>query len=296
MKDFEYHSPNSIAEVCDLLKKYQTRSKILAGGTDLIPSMYHGNQNPEHVINLKRVPGLSEIQFEPSSGLTLGALVRFNDIIYSPTTQQHYPILCEVSNKIASHQIRNLATVGGNLCNAAPSADSAPILIALNSTVTITSSGSASRNLSLEDFFTGPGKTVLDAGEILTHIHIPPPNPRTGAAYIKHSTRNALEIAVVGVAAAIQLKPRSDECTQARIVVAACAPTPLRVPSAEDLLIGKKLINPTLEAVAEAVAGAIKPISDVRACDIYRRDMVRVQCRRVLDEAYNRARLPLNSD
>jgi carbon-monoxide dehydrogenase medium subunit len=292
MKEFEFHSPASVSEACKLLKKYSGKARALAGGTDLIPGMYHGTSAPEYIINLKRVPGLKDIQFEPTKGLTLGALVNFNDIIYSENVQKNYPILGEVSKKIASHQVRNLATLGGNLCNAAPSADSAPILIAYDSVVTITGPDDASRNLPLAEFFTGPGQTVLESGEILTHIHVPPEQQRIGMAYIKHSTRNALEIAVVGVAALIQLKGNSDVCSDARIVIAACAPTPLRVQSAEKCLIGNKLTTKQFESAANVAADAVKPISDVRACDLYRRDMVRVQCTRVLEEAHKRARVP----
>ena len=288
MKDFEYHSPASLTEAAELLKKH-SGARILAGGTDLIPQMYDGKISPEHIINIKKIPELSEISYDDSNGLTLGSLVKFNEIIYSDTVSTNYPILCEVSKKIASHQIRNLATVGGNLCNAAPSADSAPILIALDSTVTIVGPGTTKHKLPLEKFFTGPGTTVLETGEILTNIEVPQIKPKTGMAYIKHTTRKALEIAVVGVAGLIQLEKDTDKCTSARIVVAACAPTPLRVQKAEELLIGKKLAMKDFKAAAALTAETVSPISDVRASDLYRREMVLVQTKRVLEEANSRA-------
>lgn len=289
MHDFEYHSPETLEEACKLLKKYNGRARILAGGTDLIPSMYHQELTPEHVINIKRIPHLNDITYDRSKGLTLGTLVKFNDIISSQTVQKHYPVLVEVSKQIASHQIRNLATVGGNLCNAAPSADSAPILIALDSYVMITGPEGKVHTLPLELFFTGPGETALALDEVMTQINIPPVKKRTGMTYIKHTTRKALEIAVVGVAALIQLDKNANKCISSRIVIAACAPTPLRVPEAEEILVGKKIDEQDIETSAQIASGAVRPITDVRAGAIYRRDMVKVQCKRALKEALLRA-------
>jgi len=289
MKDFEYHSPRTLEEACQLLKKYDGKARVLAGGTDLIPGMYRREIAPEQVINLKGIPGLNFIALEESKGLFLGSLVNFNEIIYSPIIEKHYPILKEVSRKIASHQIRNLATIGGNLCNAAPSADSAPVLIALDSAVTLIGPGSKERTLPLEKFFTGPGETALAPGEILVQIHIPLPKPRTGISYIKQMTRRALEIAVVGVTALVQLEKKTEKCSSIRLVIGACAPTPLRVPAAEEILIGKKITDQDIEAAAQAASEAVKPITDVRASKLYRKEMVKVQCKRALEEANSRA-------
>jgi CO/xanthine dehydrogenase FAD-binding subunit len=289
MKDFEYHSPGTLEEACQLLKKYDSKARVLAGGTDLIPGMYRREIAPEQVINLKGIPGLNFIALEESKGLFLGSLVNFNEIIYSPIIEKHYPILKEASGKIASHQIRNLATIGGNLCNAAPSADSAPVLIALDSAVTLIGPGSKERTLPLEKFFTGPGETALAPGEILIQIHIPLPKPRTGISYIKQTARRALEIAVAGVAALVQLEKKTEKCSSARLVIGACAPTPLRVPAAEEMLIGKKITDQDIEAAAQAASEAVKPITDVRASDLYRKEMVGVQCKRALKEAISQA-------
>jgi len=288
MKDFEYHSPGTLEEACQLLKKYDGQARVLAGGTDLIPNMYHHEIAPEHVINIKGIPGLNFIANEESKGLVLGSLVNFNEIIYSPIIEKHYPILKEVSEKIATHQIRNLATIGGNLCNAAPSADSAPILIALDSAVTLIGPGGKERALLLEKFFSGVGETALAPGEILTQIHIPLLKPHTGISYIKQTTRQALEIAVVGVAALIQLEKETEKCSSVRLVIGACAPAPLRVPAAEEILVGKKIADQEIEAAAQAASEAVKPITDVRASELYRKEMVEVQCKRALTEAMSR--------
>jgi carbon-monoxide dehydrogenase medium subunit len=290
MKDFEYHSPGTLEEACQLLKKYDGQARVLAGGTDLIPNMYHHEIAPEHVINIKGIPGLNFIANEESKGLVLGSLVNFNEIIYSPIIEKHYPILKEVSEKIATHQIRNLATIGGNLCNAAPSADAAPILIALDSTVNLIGPGGKERTLLLEKFFSGPGETALAPGEILTQIHIPLLKPRTGISYLKQTTRQALEIAVVGVAALCRLEKESEKCSSVRLVIGACAPTPLRISAAEEILVGKKIADQDIEAAAQAASEAVEPITDVRASEVYRKEMVRVQCERALAEAMSRAK------
>lgn len=289
MSDFEYHSPGTLEEACGLLKKYDGKAQVLAGGTDLIPDMYYREVAPEHVVSIKRIPGLNHITYDESKGLTLGALVTFNKIIYSEIIKENFSILKEASTRIASHQIRNLATVGGNLCNAAPSADSVPILIALDSTVTIIGPGRKERTLPLEQFFTGPGTNALAPGEILTEIRIPSIKPRTGMVYIKHTTRQTLEIAVVGVASLIQLEEKADKCCMARVVIGACAPTPLRIHKAEEMLAGKKIRKKDIEAAAEAASKVVEPISDVRGGDLYRREMVRVQGSRALKETLSRA-------
>ncbi|MFB0564242.1 MAG: xanthine dehydrogenase family protein subunit M [Candidatus Aminicenantaceae bacterium] len=289
MHEFEFHSPRTLEEACELLKKHNGTARVLAGGTDLIPDMYHHKIAPGHIINIKKIPGLNRITYDSSKGLTIGALTKFNEIIFSETVKNSYPILVELTSKIASHQIRNLATIGGNLCNAAPSADSAPSLIAMDSFVSIIGCEGKRRTLPLEKFFVGPGITALEPGEILTKIHIPPLKSCTGMTYIKHTTRRALEIAVVGVAVLVQLEKDTDKCNHARIVIGACASTPLRIRQAEEILVGKKIGEKDIEASAEAASKAVAPITDIRGSDYYRREIVKIQCKRALEEALPRA-------
>ena len=196
------------------------------------------------------------------------------------------------SKQVASHQVRNLATVGGNLSNAAPSADSAPILIALDSTVSIIGSGSTTRELPLLEFFTGPGATALSSDEILTQINVPPIPEKTGIAYIKHTIRNALEIALVGVAGLIQLEKDTNKCSCARVVIGACAPTPIRIAKAEEKLLRSEVTPQRISAAASAAADAVTPITDIRGSEAYRREIVRVQTKRVLERALSR--VPFN--
>jgi carbon-monoxide dehydrogenase medium subunit len=291
MKNFEYHNPGSISAACKLLKKYKGKAYLLAGGTDLIPKMYHRQLAADHVINIKSIPGLKSISYNKKGSLILGPLVNFNEIIYSELVNKFHPILVEVSKKIASHQIRNLATVGGNLCNAAPSADSAPILIALDTQVTITGPTGSERVVALEKLFTGPGQTELGQGEMLTKIIIPTLKSNTGMAYIKQTTRQALEIAIVGIAGLIQLDNKKNKCISCRVVIGACAPTPLRIQSAEERLIGKKITEKILLQASIEASNTVQPITDIRGSDSYRREMVRVQCKRVLELAFAHAKM-----
>jgi carbon-monoxide dehydrogenase medium subunit len=242
--------------------------------------------SPQHLVNIKKVPGLDRISFDGKK-LSIGALAKFNDIIFSPIIQEHFPVLADVSRMIASHQVRNLATIGGNLCNAAPSADSAPILIVLDAALKIHSAGGP-RELPVENFFRGPGAVNLGPGEILTHIELKKPSSDTRAAYIKHEIRETLEIAITGVAVALTLAS-DGTCRDARVAVAACAPTPVRAREAENILRGTRLDNDTVGRAAEAAVRAISPIDDVRSCSEYRREMTAVSLRRAIDRATGRS-------
>jgi carbon-monoxide dehydrogenase medium subunit len=185
---------------------------------------------------------------------------------------------------VGSIQIRNLATVVGNVCNAAPSADTAPGLIALGAKVQIAGPGGR-RSMLVENFMTGPSQTALKPGELVTGIQVPTPGPRTGSAYVRHTPRNAMDIAVVGVGAAVTLAPRTGACQDAKIVLGAVAPTPIRARAAEKILRGQKPTDALIAEAAEIAAGDARPISDVRASADFRREMVRVLTRRMVTAA-----------
>jgi carbon-monoxide dehydrogenase medium subunit len=282
MKNFEFHQPTSLIDASKMLQELGPGAIVYAGGTDVIPRIKLKKLSPLHLINIKRIPGLKGIEFDNKT-LTLGTLVRFNDIIYSPIIQKHFPILVDVSKEIASHQVRNLATIGGNLCNAAPSADSAPVLIALGSRIKTYSSGGV-REFLLEDFFRGPSLTSLAPGEILTHIMIDKPVSGTKISYIKHKIREALEIAITGVAVSLNIAP-DGTCKDVHIVVAACASTPLRATKAEALLKGTSLKKNDIELAMNAASKEIFPIDDVRGCARYRREMTAVSLKRAIEKA-----------
>jgi carbon-monoxide dehydrogenase medium subunit len=280
VRNFEFHQPRSLTEASKMLLALGPGAMLYAGGTDIIPRMKLKKIRPDHLVNLKRIPGLAGINLRGNM-LSIGALTTFNDVIFSDVVKRHLPILAEVSRNIASHQVRNLATVGGNLCNAAPSADSAPILMALGAALNIYST-KGRRQVRLEDFFKGPGRTALKPGEIVTHILVKKPRATVGCAYVKHEIRQALEIAIAGVA--VMLDFSGEKCRDAKVVIGACAPTPLRAGKAELLLVGTSVSEPDIEKAAKAAAQEISPIDDVRGSAAYRREMTVVCLKRAITD------------
>jgi carbon-monoxide dehydrogenase medium subunit len=219
--------------------------------------------------------------------LTLGALATVRQVETSPLVQQHYPGLAQAARELGSIQVRNRATVAGNICRASPSADTPPPLIAADARVTLFNPA-GERSLPLEEFFTGPGQTVLAPNEILLVITAPPPPPHTGHVYLKHGRRRAMELATVGVAVRVTLA--GDVCRTVRIVLGAVAPTALRATEAESLLTGIAPDDERIEQAARAAMAAARPISDVRASADYRREMVGVLTRRAIRQALAQAR------
>ena len=277
MHEFDFLTPRSVEEAIALMSERESEVHILAGGTDLLLGMREGTIIPRTVMSLKKLPDFRTIDHSKESGLRLGAMVTLRQITHSTQIREHYPSLADAALLMASEQIRSLATVGGNLCNAAPSADMAPPLIALDAVVRLVGP-EGERRLPLEEFFLGPGSTALDAGEMLAEIEVPPTERKT--RYMRLTPRAHMDIAVVGVAAGIQLD--NSKVRAARIVLGAVAPVPLRVRPAEAALIGKPLALDSIEAASTIAAEECSPISDVRGSDWYRRRMVGVLVRRAL--------------
>jgi len=277
MHEFDFLTPRSVDEAMAVMSEREGEVQILAGGTDLLLGMREGTITPRAVMSLKKLSDFQTIDQSKDSGLRLGAMVTLRQIARSTQIRDYYPCLAEAALLMASEQIRSLATVGGNLCNAAPSADMAPPLIALDAVVRIVGPG-GERRLPLEEFFLGPGSTALDAGEILAEIEVPPTERMT--RYMRLTPRMHMDIAVVGVAAGIQLD--NSKVRAARIVLGAVAPVPLRVHPAEEALIGQALTEAAIEAASTIAAEKCSPISDLRGSDWYRRRMVGVLVRRAL--------------
>jgi len=275
MKSFDYFSPKTLSEASEILSKNNGDARMIAGGTDLLLKMKAGRLAPKAIVNIKRIPDLRGLTF--NSHLTMGALTTLEEIKGSPIIRQHYPALSEAAATMASVQIRNLATVGGNMCNAAPSADLAPILIALNA-VAVIRGAKGERRVSLEEFFTGPGKSVLGVGELLVSLEVPKQEGRS--IYLKHSPREHMDIAVVGVGIALQKN-------SARIVLGAVAPIPLRAKKAEEEVMSGSLTKERIERAAKIAAEESKPIDDVRGSVWYRKKMVEVVVKRGLMELVN---------
>lgn len=286
MRDFDYFEPTTLADASRLLKRFKGEARVLAGGTDLVPRMQRGLVRPKALVNLRKVPGLKDIKYKKGKGLTIGPLVTFSELIDDRVVGKWYPALTDTFCRIATPQVRNIATLAGNLSNAAPSADSAPILMAMDAKVTLYCPRGRTRTVKLEDFFTGPGCVVCRPGEILRSVTVPQPKARTGLSYIKHKTREALEIAVVGVAAMVRLsRKRPVTVEDARIIVGACAPVPLRVPKAEAHLIGEQVVPEAVLMASREASERITPITDVRGSIEYRKDMTEARTKEALVEA-----------
>jgi carbon-monoxide dehydrogenase medium subunit len=275
MRPFNHFTPTTLSEAVSLLAEHNGKAAVIAGGTDLLLKMKGGFRKHDVIVNIKRLSDLRCLSFDSVDGLKLGALTSLRDLTRSPIIADHYPVLAHTAHIMASEQIRSLATVGGNLCNAAPSADLAPPLIALDASVSLIGPA-GERRLSLEKFFTGPGKSVLQPGELLKEITLPPPVGKT--VYLKHSPRAYMDIAVAGVA--VRIRMEGEVCREARVVLGAVAPIPLRARRSEEVLAGQTLIEERIAQSATTAAQECSPIDDVRGAAWYRRRMVEVLVKR----------------
>jgi CO/xanthine dehydrogenase FAD-binding subunit len=284
MKRFEYLAPRSLAEALEMLAD-RPEAIPLAGGTDLLVQVKEGSRSVETLLSLKRVPELR--QYGHNGALTLGSTVTVGRIAADPQIQQAYTTLAAGAGLIGSVQIRNVATLGGNLCNASPSADTAPPLLVLGAQAVI-ASAQGERTIPLEQLFRGPGRTALQAGELLKAIIVPRPAERSGSFYLRHTPRARMDLAVVGVAAAITLEANGS-IGDARLALGAVAPVPMRARRAEALLAGQILTDELWREVGATAAREVEPIDDLRASAEYRRHLVDVLTRRALRCALTRA-------
>jgi CO/xanthine dehydrogenase FAD-binding subunit len=285
-----YIRARTLDEVLSILAEMGDRASVLAGGTDLILGIRAGLLAPECLVDVTHVEELRGIRYAnggPQGGLTVGAATTVHELETSPLLVGGYRLLAEAAGTLASVQIRNRATVGGNLCHAAPSADCAPPLLALDAEVELAGRQGRQR-MPLEGFFVGPGRTRLSADRVLVSLHLPYPGDHCGGCYIKHSLRRAMDCAFVGVAALVCMD--GERMTRARIALGAVAPTPMRAHGAEALLQGSPdLTSEVLAAAGRAAAAEARPIDDIRAGAWYRCRMVEVQTRRALERAVSAA-------
>lgn len=277
IQEFEYHAPKTVDEALKLLAEYGETAKIMAGGTDLIPKMKGGAAKPQHLISIKGIEELHFIEYDEEKGLRFGACVPLTQLERHPAVLENYPALAEGCHLIASTQIRNAGTAVGNICNAVPSADSAPSMLALEAELRICSARQE-RWVPIHEFFTGVCKTILAPDELVTEVRIPAKKANEESIYFGFTLRKALDLAMVGVAANLGME--NGICTKARISLGAVAITPKRAFGAESLLEGKK-ITPELadEAGLYASQNDCSPITDMRASAEYRREIVHVLVR-----------------
>jgi carbon-monoxide dehydrogenase medium subunit len=289
VRRFEIALPASLDDCLRAMGERGPETKLLAGGTDLLPQLKNGLLKPGRVVDLSGVARLRMLRAEDGQGLRIGATVTARTLERDPVVCRQYPALAESAAVVGSVQVRNLATVGGNLCNAAPSADMAPPLLALDAEAVI-AGPAGERRVPLASFFTGVRRTVLDADELLVELVVPAPASRRGSAYLRHTPRRELDIAVVGVASHITLA--DGVCATARIALAAVAPVPLRATAAERALEGQPVTAEQIARAADLAADAARPISDQRGSADFRRHLVRVLTRRTLRTALARAGAP----
>jgi carbon-monoxide dehydrogenase medium subunit len=284
---FDYHQPESLADAVDLAARFGGEASFLAGGTDLIVQIERGRVAPRHVIGLGRVPGLAGI--EVNGRITLGARVTHRAIEQTPALAGSLRCLVEGAEVIGGHQVRNVATIGGNLVNASPAADLVPCLLALDGVVTLVGPG-GEREVPIERFLLGPNRTARRPDELVTRVDLPALPPRAATAFLKAGRRRAMEISVVCVAARLDLDATLERCLEARVVLGAVAPTAVRAHAAERLLEGQPVGGEAFRRAAEAAQEACRPIDDVRASAGFRQHLVGVLVRRALDRCVERAR------
>jgi CO/xanthine dehydrogenase FAD-binding subunit len=285
-----YEAPTTVDQAVKMLAAHGDKARPLCGGTDLIIQMRAGVRRPEYVVDLKNIADMRKISFSMQHGLNLGAAVPAIEIHENADMRKYYPGLTEAAHLIGSLQIQSRASVGGNLCNGSPAADTTPALIALGAKGRVVGP-KGERMVPAEDFCTAPGRTVLQPGELLVDLHIPTPDRHASDAYLRFIPRNEMDIAVVGVGAAVTIDPQDDRCVDARIALGAVGPTPIFAKDAGAALVGKKFDDASIEKAAQAAIAASSPIDDMRGTAEFRRHIVGVLTRRVLAIAIERARL-----
>ncbi|MSP78930.1 MAG: xanthine dehydrogenase family protein subunit M [Dehalococcoidia bacterium] len=291
MQAFEYVSAKSVGEAVGVLSQHGEGARLMAGGTDVLVQLRAGRRPQVKVlVDVKGIGELNELSYNDRQGLIIGAAVPCYRIYEDPTVIKRYPGIVDSASIIGSVQIQGRASLGGNICNATPSADGIPPLIALGAVCIIAGPNNSRRELPLEQLFAGPGRTTLQNGEMLISVRVPPPPANSGAQYLRFTPRNEMDIAVAGVGAAITLNAAKNTFVSGRVVLAAVAPIPLLVPAAGQALAGKPVNDETIGKAAEAAVAAAVPITDMRGTIEYRKHLVGVLTRRALQGAIQRAK------
>jgi carbon-monoxide dehydrogenase medium subunit len=284
-QEFEFLQPKTIEEAISQLETHGDKAKLIAGGTDLLVRMKTETAHPEVLISIARIPALRYLIHD--KGLRIGALTPFQELEKSSLIREKYSALFEAARSVSRVQIKHMGTVGGNLCHASPAADSAPPLLALSGRVKLVAEGHE-RVVSLEDFFVGPGKTLLSPKELLVEVQLPDLKDGTGSAFLK-VTRVAADAAKLNVAVAIERE--KDVCRSCKIALGSVAPKPFRTIEAEGVLKGKRLTEDLIEKASQRASEEIQPITDIRSTVEYRRDVARVLVRDAVKAAWERAAL-----
>jgi carbon-monoxide dehydrogenase medium subunit len=286
---FDYATPQSVADAVVLLNEHGENALVLAGGTDLIVQLRENRRRAEVVVDIKGISEANELSYDVSTGLTIGAAVPCYRIYGDAAIAAAYPGLMDATSLVGGTGIQGRASLGGNLCNGSPAGDTIPPMIVLGGVARI-AGPDGTREVAVEDFCTGPGRTVLANGEFLISLHFPTPEPHSGAYYLRFIPRNEMDIAVVGVGVSVVLSDDHSRFVSARIALAAVAPTPLFVREAGDALAGQAVSDESIQKASEIAQAAARPISDMRGTAEYRTHLTGVLTRRVLNGAVQRAK------
>ena len=289
MQAFDYVLAGSIDETIGLMVSKNGEARILCGGTDLLVQLREGRRRAELLVDVKNIPELTAVSYDAKSGLRLGAAATCSQICDNPAVAENFPGLVDAIQLIGGVQIQNRASLGGNLGNASPAADSIPALIVHEATCLIAGS-KGQRVLPVEQFCTAPGQNALERGEFLVAVNIPPRKPGFGSHYLRFIPRNEMDIAVVGAGASIILDENRVRILSARIALGAVAPTPLLVEAAGTFLAGKETSDTNIREAARIAQAAARPISDLRGTAEQRKHLCAVLVRRALEKAIERAR------
>lgn len=292
MHPFAYEAPGSIDEAVALLDKHGDRARPIAGGTDVLVQARANRWDLDAIVDVKNIPELTEISHYPDGSVAIGAAVPCYQIYEDEKIRDSFPGIIDAVEMIGGIQIQSRAALGGNLCNASPSADGICPLIAYSAVCHIAGPGGDDnhRDVAVEDFCTGPGSSVLGRGEILVSMVLPNPGDNFGAAYERFIPRNEMDIAVAGAGVSVRLNDAGDTFEAARVALAAVAPVPLIVPAAADALVGNSVSDDVIEAAAQAAGDAASPISDMRGTIEQRKHLSTVLTRRMINKSVERAR------
>ena len=289
MEWIDFEAPNTLSEAVSILASKGDRARVIAGGTDLLVQLRGGRRSVDVVVDIKGIPELNELSYDSQNGLTLGAAVPCYRIYQDEEIAAAYPGLMDAATLIGGIQIQGRASIGGNLCNSAPSGDSIPPVIVLGGVCNI-AGPNGTRQVPSEDFCTGPGRNVLQDNELLVSISIPAPQAHSGANYLRFIPRNEMDIAVAGVGSSVVLDASGENFVSARIALASVAPIPVLCTDAANSLAGKPVSDEAIQEASDKAIEASSPISDMRGTIRQRRHLVGVLTRRTLNNAVQRAR------
>ena len=287
LPELEYVKPATLAEACKFLEEHDGKAKPFSGGTDSFVRLRDGVIKLDYLVDIKGLEGTKELSFDPKKGLTIGAAVTMNQVAKHPDIIKYYPNLVAAVNSVASYQLRNRATIVGNICNASPAGDTIGTCMALDGVLNVTGID-GKRSIPLNAFFLAPGRTVLKAGDVVTSVTLPPPPAGMVGVYKKLGRNIISDLSIVGVAALGYPNSKSPSGYSFRIALASVAPVPYEALKAEAILSEKKITAETIALAADASMEAVTPIDDVRGSARYRKMMVRNLTREAITEVWQK--------